>query len=125
MIRIATFSSAMPRYVILEHDHPRWHWDLMLEAGDALRTWRLEAWPEDGLVVGAEPIGDHRIAYLDYEGPVSGNRGRVQRRDEGTYTGQVAVPISVTVSGRCLKGKITITADSAGAWWFRYVSETS
>src|SRR5437879_2020084 len=33
----------MRRFVILEHDHPQLHWDLMLEAGPALRTWRLSA----------------------------------------------------------------------------------
>ena len=27
----------MPRYVILEHDHPVLHWDLMLEAGGVLQ----------------------------------------------------------------------------------------
>ena len=26
----------MPRFVILEHDHPEVHWDLMLEAGASL-----------------------------------------------------------------------------------------
>src|SRR5437764_266524 len=101
-------SLAMPRYVILEHDHPRRHWDLMLEAGGALCTWRLEAWPRDGVQIRAELIGDHRLAYLDYEGPVSGNRGRVERRDEGTYSGEIVLPLSVTVTGRCLKGPITI-----------------
>jgi len=115
----------MPRYVILEHDHPRRHWDLMLEAGEALLTWRLEAWPKDGVRIRAEPIGDHRTAYLDYEGPVSGNRGRVQRRDEGVYAGEAALPLSVTVSGRCLRGTVTIAADSAGIWWFCYFSEIS
>ena len=31
----------MPRFVILEHDYPELHWDLMLETAGALRTWRL------------------------------------------------------------------------------------
>lgn len=115
----------MPRYVILEHDHPRRHWDLMLEAGEALCTWRLEAWPEDGVRIRAEPIGQHRKAYLDYEGTVSGGRGRVQRRDMGTYTGEVMTALAVTVNGGCLKGSITIAPDSTGTWWFRYFSATS
>ena len=38
----------MPRFVILEHDHPRLHWDLMLQTGDALRTWRLASPPTRG-----------------------------------------------------------------------------
>jgi hypothetical protein len=117
--------SVMPRYVILEHDHPSRHWDFMLETGKSLRTWRLEAWPEDGARIRAEPIGDHRLIYLDYEGPLSGDRGRVLHRDEGMYTGEVALPLCVTMTGRYLKGTVTITEDAARSWWFRYVSETS
>lgn len=33
----------------------------------------------------AERIGDHRLAYLDYTGPVSGGRGQVTRWDAGAY----------------------------------------
>lgn len=78
----------MPRFVILEHDHPVLHWDLLLEAGDVLHTWRLVAPP------GAEPIeatalGDHRRMYLDYEGPVSGQRGTVRRHDAGTFSEEI------------------------------------
>src|SRR5262249_55736250 len=77
-------TTTMPRFVILEHDHPQLHWDLMLETGDVLRTWRLGAPPAEG-EFSAEPSFDHRLLYLDYEGPISGDRGRVVRRDRGTY----------------------------------------
>ena len=69
----------MPRFVILEHDYPQQHWDLMLEAGPVLRTWRLAEPPDVGRPVAATASFDHRPVYLDYEGPVSGNRGTVQR----------------------------------------------
>ena len=75
----------MPRFVILEHDHPHLHWDLMLESGAVLRTWRLDAPPSAGRVVGAADSFDHRHHYLDYEGPVSGGRGTVRRWDAGSY----------------------------------------
>lgn len=75
----------MPRFVILSHDHPFPHWDLMLETGDRLRTWRLLEEPAPETSVPAEPLGDHRRLYLDYEGPVSGNRGHVARWDAGTF----------------------------------------
>lgn len=75
------------RFVVLEHDHPFLHWDLMLETDGTLRTWRLLAEPVGGDPVPAEPLVDHRIAYLDYEGPVSGDRGHVTRWDHGTYEG--------------------------------------
>jgi hypothetical protein len=74
----------MPRFVILEHDHPLLHWDLMLESGSVLRTWRLAEPPSEGEVM-AESSFDHRLLYLDYEGPISGNRGVVRRWDHGVY----------------------------------------
>ena len=75
----------MPRFVVLEHNHPVLHWDFMLEQGLALRTWRLARPPAPGLPIEAEALGAHRLAYLEYEGPVSGNRGRVTRWDRGTF----------------------------------------
>jgi hypothetical protein len=76
----------MPRFVILEHDHPSRHWDLMLEDGPVLRTWRLAAFPQAGRTLAAEASFDHRPFYLDYEGPVSGDRGTVTRWDGGDMT---------------------------------------
>ena len=75
----------MPRFVILEHDHPVLHWDLMLEKGEVLQTWRLAKPPEKGLLIAAEKSFDHRLFYLDYEGPVSQDRGSVKRWDSGSY----------------------------------------
>jgi DNA polymerase Ligase (LigD) len=75
----------MPRFVVLTHDHPLLHWDLMLEQGDCLRTWRLAQPPDAAGSIVAEALPDHRLAYLDYEGPVSGDRGTVQRWDAGAY----------------------------------------
>lgn len=75
----------MRRFVILEHDWPALHWDLLLEAGDVLRAWRLLAEPAPGAAVPAEANFDHRRLYLDYEGPLSGDRGSVSRWDAGTF----------------------------------------
>ena len=79
----------MPRFAILIHDHSFLHWDLLVEQDGALRSWRLLESPERWLLasnrisLGAEPIPDHRLAYLEYEGPVSRERGTVQRWDGG------------------------------------------
>jgi hypothetical protein len=75
----------MPRFVVLEHDHPVLHWDLMLDVGDVLRTWRLAEAPRPGLQTNCEALPDHRRMYLDYEGPVSGDRGSVRRVLAGDY----------------------------------------
>src|SRR5690242_15495503 len=79
---------SVPRFVILEHDYPERHWDLMFEAGPVLKTWRLAGCPRPGgVAVEAEESFDHRPIYLDYEGPVSGGRGTVTRRDAGDFLG--------------------------------------
>ncbi len=99
----------MPRFVILEHDWPERHWDLMLEAGTALRTWRLSAPLAPGADVGAQAIGDHRLLYLDFEGPVSGNRGCVKRWDWGEFDWRTeGDPLVVVLAGRICKGTLEI-----------------
>lgn len=75
----------MPRYVILQHDWPTLHWDLLLEAGEELRAWRLLEEPIPGSASPAEPNFPHRLIYLNHEGPVSGGRGEVRQWDAGTF----------------------------------------
>ena len=75
----------MPRYVVLEHDHPALHWDLMLETADGLHSWRLPQPPGGADVLTAIRLGEHRLSYLEYEGPVSGGRGQVKRWDAGDF----------------------------------------
>ena len=62
------------------------HWDLCLEHGDVLLTWQLEREPVEcpARPIHARRIADHRKAYLDYEGPISGNRGEVRRVHRGS-----------------------------------------
>jgi hypothetical protein len=109
----------MPRFVILEHDHPQLHWDLMLEAGDVLRTWRLHAPPESGRIVAATPSFDHRLAYLDYEGPVSGGRGTVKRWDAGSFApeSETEAELVVQLHGRRLAGR-GVLARAGEEWSF-------
>jgi hypothetical protein len=96
----------MPRFAILEHDHPTLHWDFLLEQGDVLLTWRLSAPPEVGFVVEALKSFDHRPLYLDYEGPVGGGRGAVTRWDGGTFEWEVRDPgfMAVRLYGTRLRG---------------------
>ena len=108
----------MPRFVILEHDHPVMHWDLMLEAGPVLRTWRLAVPPCPREPIAATAVFDHRLLYLDYEGPISGGRGRVVRWDHGTLTGQVTDggPILVHLRGQRLCGILRLEHLEGDAW---------
>lgn len=79
----------MPRFVILQHENPSAsppvHWDFMLESNTGLRTWALESEPIAGRQIVANQLPDHRLAYLDYEGPISQNRGSVTQWDAGEY----------------------------------------
>ncbi len=72
------------RYVILEHDWNGIHYDLMLEDDGALKSWRLAKSLQPGEQK-ATRLPDHRLVYLQYEGPVSGDRGTVRRVSAGTY----------------------------------------
>jgi len=56
----------------------------MLEKEGVLHTWRLNLLPGNAPFL-AEKIHDHRLEYLEYEGPVSNNRGIVKRMDTGDY----------------------------------------
>ena len=67
------------RFVIQKHTTGgASHYDLMLEAGGALATWRLRRLPtvmKPGGSMPAQALPDHRLAYLSYEGEISGGRG--------------------------------------------------
>lgn len=81
------------RYVILHHeDIPNPHFDLLFETSPIanLVTWRSDVWPiltEISLL--KQP--DHRREYLVYEGPVSGDRGRVTRVEAGEYYSRIDI----------------------------------
>lgn len=102
-------NNAMPgRFVILYHDSPRGdHWDLMFENEESLTTWALPPQtPGEAFVCPAEPLPDHRLAYLEYEGPVSGNRGSVRQVDAGNFEASGAN--RYRLSGRFFKGILTV-----------------
>jgi len=110
-----------PRFVILHHRLATGeHWDLMLEHGEKLMTWQLERPPTDpaDLPIRARRIGDHRKLYLDYEGPVSGNRGEVHQLDSGTVEFLDVRPTRcrVRLLGRLLSGEYVLRALDEGHW---------
>ncbi|MBI3866063.1 MAG: hypothetical protein HY290_29650 [Planctomycetia bacterium] len=113
----------MPRFVLLSHDHPFPHWDFMLEKEAALRTWRLLKSPAECPAMDAEPLPDHRLAYLDYEGPVTSNRGTVLAVDRGEYSLVAESDDSVVVHlrGAILQGQASIRRQpESKKWTFHY-----
>lgn len=110
------------RFVILHHEvHGGEHWDLMLERNGVLLTWQLDHEPPtpSDLPMQATRLNDHRLAYLDYEGPVSRDRGHVRRVDAGTVTFEELTDSRVvfTLDGNRLSGTFTLRA-TADAWLF-------
>jgi hypothetical protein len=103
--------------VVLEHDWPAVHWDLLLEKGPVLKAWRLLAEPGSGRVVPAVPNYDHRLLYLDFEGALSGDRGRVRQWDTGVYDGELADEWEVMLLGQRLIGLARLRR-SADGWQF-------
>lgn len=106
----------MPRYVILYHqqhsaDTDLTHWDLMLENNGLLCTWKIQQPPTPGEQLTAIPLPDHRIAYLEYEGPISGDRGQVSQFDFGTYEGSLPSStdsFSVHLTGKVFRGRLLL-----------------
>ncbi len=117
------------RFVVLEHQWNGVHWDFMLEAGDCLRTWAVDAPIVSGVELPARGLSDHRLAYLSYEGPVSGERGSVRRIAEGRFR-TIAWSdeyVRVRLSGAQLVGEVELSRVRVGiecpsgstSWTFR------
>ena len=119
----------MPRFAVLEHvgapDDPAGrHFDLLLEAGTACRTWRLMVVPEQGgATVAALELPPHRLVWLDrLEGEVSGGRGFAHRVDAGDYDllacdaddMATATAIVLTLAGTTLSGRLRLEAVGDG-----------
>jgi hypothetical protein len=109
----------------------------MFEAGHSLRTWALLQLPRGWQpaqshtaaihagcatasavnIVEAEALGDHRRDYLEYEGPVSGERGQVTRIDSGVFEtiDESRQSWQVELCGEHIRGRVTLKAGPEGA----------
>lgn len=109
------------RFAILEHDHPFLHWDLMLELDGILCTWRLQLRPDQPGENPAQQLQDHRTLYLDYEGPLSGDRGAVFRWDGGRlqWLARKDDWVAVAIEGGRLSGYLQLSrrSDAAAVDW--------
>ena len=108
------------RFVILEHEYRGIHWDFMLEWGTTLRTWALSQPPVREGEILARSLSEHRLEYLDYEGPVSNDRGKVKRWDQGTF--QLIIEnenrVVVRLQGTKLLGEATFFLRKAPREWY-------
>lgn len=129
----------MPRYVVLRHEIPvgsslsgrSSHWDIMLEHQAALLTWAVEQAPDLPISIKALRLDDHRLDYLEYEGPVSQQRGYVSRWDQGTFRwiDHTANHVVVELDGTKLHGRLQLDHDTddevdTGDYWRLIFSPT-
>jgi len=135
---VSTYNAAMPQplrpFVLLHHALPgAGHWDLMLDTGEGLATWQLLDDPRAlgaggaGGALRARRLEDHRRAYLDYEGPVSADRGHVARVDHGDHEVLERGPEGWTVrlAGSMLSGTFRCAAGAGpdAPWTFERISD--
>ncbi|MBN1507526.1 MAG: hypothetical protein JW955_11810 [Sedimentisphaerales bacterium] len=74
------------RFVVQQHTTADGvHWDLMIEKGRVLLTFRLAEPPENAVhgTIRAIRIFDHALRFLTYEGPVQKGAGHVRIVDRG------------------------------------------
>jgi hypothetical protein len=110
------------RFVLLRHTgHGPVHFDLMIAHGTALATWQFADSPTllaPGATLPCRQLAEHRMAYLDYEGPVGGERGQVQRAAAGTCTlhSATATDWDFDLDGPTLHGKFRLRCGPNAAW---------
>ena len=117
----------MPRFVILSHDWPLPHLDLLLESDGVLRAWRLPSSFQPDVPCLAEANADHRLFYLDYEGPVSGNRGTVAVWDSGEIVWELVESSRIVLQfqGNPMQGRFELLRQSESEWRIQRVPITS
>jgi hypothetical protein len=110
------------RFVIQQHDRQGegTHWDLMLEQGRVLKTFRLNR-PPGNLLKGpasATPIADHPLRFLTYQGPVNKGQGSVRIVDQGTYStlAQSDQLWDMEWTGTMLTGRFRLCRDPQDRW---------
>ena len=96
------------------------HWDLMLEAGNVLETYRLAAPPEKitSEPVEAAKIFDHPLKFLTYQGSVNKGTGTVEIADAGIYKilSKNNTHTDFQFNGKILKGKFTLKFIEENQW---------
>lgn len=114
-------SSSVNSFVIQEHTTPSdSHWDLMLEIGEFLWSWRLYYEPNyllnEPLI--AEKIHDHPKRFLSYEGPVQNHTATVKIIDSGKYTmvKQSEHEIEFQAFGKILTGEFLLQHTQDRNW---------
>src|SRR5688572_8384601 len=100
----------MARFTIARHTGAadgKDHFDLFLERGGALKSWRLRT-TEFLETTPASEAPDHDLKYLTYEGKLTGNKGSVAVVETGTWIEDSWSPhgIQAALSGKKLRMRL-------------------
>ena len=91
-----------------------------------LRTWALSVEPTKQVEIAAEQLPPHRIEYLDYQGPVSGNRGTVAL-DQGLFRWLIdqSDRVEIHFDGQRLIGRAVLQQqpDAVQRWLFEWLAD--
>ncbi len=97
----------------------------MLQVGQLLKTWALPQPPIAGAKMVGRVLPDHRLKYLEYEGPVNGNRGSVVRLDGGDYRllQEGESEMIVQLSGETFTGRVLLRrlGEESDQWQFTFL----
>lgn len=107
-------------FVILEHQTPRdIHWDLMIQQGQTLWTWRMpaECLPIEKPVA-LERIEDHPLRFLTYQGAVQNHTGAVRQVEKGIAAvhRQTDGQIDLTFQSSKLNGAFALRRIDQNRW---------
>jgi len=104
------------------------HYDLMIESGESLATWRLDRLPADlpaGESIPAAALADHRRFFLHYQGPLRCGRGSVRIADAGCcrFLDRREGCWIVELLGESVKGVFSLTRLDGGRWLLTALDE--
>ena len=111
----------MNKFVIQKHTKADdIHWDLMLQFGGVLQTWRLDRPPQElqNQVTPAIKIFDHPLKFLTYEGTVNNGQGNVEIADSGAchVTKSSERKIEFELRGGILTGNFILELTGEDNW---------
>lgn len=110
------------RFVIQRHEREQEqpHWDLMLETGEVLETYRVGIPPDEwgNKAIEATRIFDHSLKFLSYEGIVNNGKGKVKIADAGTYEviDKTENKKLIRFDGKVLKGEFELWQREGTRW---------
>ena len=116
-------------YSIIKHtlSDYTFHYDFLIKKNDILQCWQFSSIAniEIGELIFCKKIFDHRLKYLNYQGPISNNRGKVQIIQNGFL--EIIIQednlVRFRIDSELLNGNFEIRKIQSEAWEFKKLSD--